>query len=301
MLERARQELLAFMEQSGKPQKQISKELGLSTSVISQFLSGTYTGNNDEVAKDILQYLSVSKGRLNSVQTSFFYENLQNTRSVLFACNYAHTKNDMTLVSGDAGAGKTTALEFYAQNNTGVIMVTANSCTTSPNAILKLICNKISKQTPGNKAAMMELIVKTLTDSNRLLIIDEADHLSLQAMQAIRNINDLAHIGIVLSGNDKIYTQMVQGRRVGEFEQIRTRIIVRQRVHNSFNVEEIKGIFPDLSQECQSFLLTVAERESLRTAIKICDVAMDFSIQKGQKLSAKILRDTQRQLLGVSI
>ncbi|MEG1779279.1 MAG: AAA family ATPase, partial [Oscillospiraceae bacterium] len=291
MLETARQELQSFMKQSEKPQKQISKELGLSTSVISQFLNGTYTGNNEEVAKAIHQYLSVSKERLNNVQTVVFYEELQNTRSVLFACNYAHTKNKMTLVSGDAGSGKTTALEFYSKNNTGVIMVTANSCTTSPNGILKMICGKISKQVPSNKSAMMETIVDSLTDSNRLLIVDEADHLSLQAMQAIHNINDLAHIGIVLSGNDKIYTQMVQGRRVGEFEQIRTRIIVRQRVHNSFDVEEIKGIFPSLSQECQSFMLSIAEKESLRTAIEICDVAVDLATHTKQKLTVKMLKD----------
>lgn len=298
MLEIARKELISFMEKSKKTQKQLSNELGVSTSVVSQFLNNTYTGNNEEIANIILKYLSVSKERLNNVQTSIFYSELQNTKTVWFACNYAHTKNDITLVSGDAGAGKTTALKHYANKNVGVILVTATSCTTSPNAILRQICNKITKQVPNNKFAMMELIVKTLKDTNRLLIIDEADHLSLQALQAIRNINDLAHIGIVLSGNDKIYTQMIQGRKMGEFEQIRTRIIVRQRVHNSFNVNEIKQIFPELSSDCQSFLLNIAEKESLRTAVKICDVACDLANQKGTKLSSKILKETQIQLLG---
>ena len=44
MFESTRQALSEFMEQSGKSQRQLSKEIGLSTSVISQFLNGTYLG-----------------------------------------------------------------------------------------------------------------------------------------------------------------------------------------------------------------------------------------------------------------
>ena len=42
-----------FMERSGKSQRQISRETGLSTSVISQFLNGCYAGDNEEVAKSV--------------------------------------------------------------------------------------------------------------------------------------------------------------------------------------------------------------------------------------------------------
>lgn len=298
MFNQARNQLLDFMKQSEKPQRQISKELGLSTSVVSQFLNDTYTGNNEDVAKVIMQYLSVSKERLNNVQTDVFYEELENTQNVLFACSHAHTRNDITLVSGDAGAGKTTALKYYANRNTGVIMVTANACTTSATAILKVVCEKITKQVPRCKADMMGVIVKELTNTNRLLIIDEADHLSLQALQAIRNINDLAGIGVVLAGNDKIYAQMINGRHVSEFDQIRTRIIVRQRVHNNYKVEEIQEVFPLLDEDCQSFLLSLADSESLRTAIKICALAADAATARKQRLSAKILKTTQEQLFG---
>ena len=44
-----REEFSQFMKQTGKSQKQVSKETGLSTSVISQFLDGKYTGDNGKV------------------------------------------------------------------------------------------------------------------------------------------------------------------------------------------------------------------------------------------------------------
>lgn len=298
MLEETRKMLADFMEQSQKSQRQISKETGLSTSVISQFLDGTYSGNNDKVAQAIEQYLTVGKGRLNGVQSSVFYESLLNTQEVLFACTYAHMKNDITLVSGDAGAGKTTALEYYTQHNTGVIMVTADSCTASATAILTLIADSLGKRITGNRSALMRGLVAHLKDTNRLIIVDEADHLTLQALQAIRNLNDQAKVGIVLSGNDKIYRQMFTGQRGYEFDQIRTRIIVRKKVINNYTVEEMQNIFPRLNQDCLSVMMKIACGESLRTARKIYEIALEYCREKGGSVSAKILRDTQKQLFG---
>jgi len=298
MFEETRQALADFMGQSRKSQRQLSKETGLSTSVISQFLNGTYTGDNEEVAKTIGQYLAVGKERLNSVSDVQFVEKLYNTQEVLFACNYAHRNNDITLVSGDAGAGKTTALKYYAEHNTGVIFVTANACITTATAILSLICRQIGRQVPTRRAALMNTLVEQLTGTNRLIIIDEADHLLLDALQAVRNLNDTAHCGIVLSGNDKIYRQMLSPRRGYEFEQIRTRIIVRKKVFNEYTVEEMRAMFPSLNQECIGYMLKLACAESLRTARKLYEVAKEVANAKKEALSVKHLRDTQKQLLG---
>ncbi len=297
-MQNIQKELAAFMEQSGKSQRQIAKETGFSTSVISQFLDGTYSGNNEKVATTINQYLTLSKERLNNVQGTAFYAELYNTKEVLYACKYAHVKNDIALIAGDAGAGKTTAIEYYKKHNTGVIMVTANSCTTSATAILRLIAEQIGKQVDYRRSALMTGLVTQLKDSNRLIIIDEADHLTLQALQAVRNLNDQAKVGIVLAGNDKIYRQMVAGQKGHEFDQIRTRIIVRKRVENNYTVEEMQHIFPGASEDCLSFLIQMANYESLRTAIKLYEIALEYALTAGGKVTLKVLKDTQKQLFG---
>ena len=51
MFSETRAALVDFMERSGKSQRQISRETGLSQSVISQFLNDCYEGDNEEVAK----------------------------------------------------------------------------------------------------------------------------------------------------------------------------------------------------------------------------------------------------------
>ena len=279
-----REEFSQFMKQTGKSQKQVSKETGLSTSVISQFLDGKYTGDNGKVQDILNKFLSISKDRLNSVSGTTYYPDLYNTKEVLYACWYAHKYNDIALVAGDAGAGKTTALEHYRDSNAGVTMVTVNTCTTSA--------------TDGRRSAVMQELISQLSGSNRLIIIDEADRLSLQALQAIRDLNDQAHVGIILSGNDKIYKQMLTGQKGREFDQIRTRIIVRKRVENNYTVEEMQHIFPGVPESCLAFLIQMANLESLRTAIKLYEIALEYARISKEAVTLKMLKDTQKQLFG---
>jgi DNA transposition AAA+ family ATPase len=296
MVNKAREDLSAFMAESKKSQKQISKETGLSSSVISQFLKGVYTGDNEETAQVIIKYLTVGRERLNSIKAVNFYKGLANTKNVLFAANYAHTECKMALVSGDSGAGKTTALKYYAANNTGVIYITANECCDTPMAILSLICAQISKETPGRRNAMMNLLVSKLQGTNKLIIIDEADHLSLKALQAIRNLNDQANVGILLSGNDKIYRQMLTSRRGYEFDQIRTRIPVRKKVYNDYTIEEMAAIFPQLDIECLGYIIRFAGNESLRGARELYDIALKYVVERNMKFTLKLLENTQKQM-----
>jgi DNA transposition AAA+ family ATPase len=301
MVQKTREALQAFIDETKKSQRQVAKELGLSATVITQFISGSYAGNNSEVAARVNSYLTVSKQRLNSVKSAHFYEGLYNTQEVLYAASYAHRMNDITLVCGDAGAGKTTALKHYADNNAGVIFITANSCTTSASAVMGLICRAIGRQFTGRRDMIMDSLIQMLEGTNRLIIVDEADHLSLEALQALRNINDCARVGIVLAGNEKIYNQMRYGRRSPQFQQLRTRIIVRKWVHHDYSVDEIGNLFPGADAACCAQLLKLATAESLRTARKLYDIALGNATGRGQPLSAKLLKTTQEQLLGEAV
>jgi DNA transposition AAA+ family ATPase len=299
MVDQARQALQEFMGLTGKTQRQLSKETGLSTAVISQFLNGVYTGDNEEVSRTINRYLTVGKQRLNNVQACNFYEGLYNTQETLFAASYAHRKGDIVLVCGDSGAGKSTALAFYRDNNVNVIFVTANSCTKSAGAVLNLISKAMGgRELTGKRDDMIRRLIQALEGSNRLIIIDEADHLTLDALQAVRAINDEAHVGIVLAGNERIYLQMKYGSKSPKYKQLDQRILVRKRVYNDFTAEEIAAIFPKLDDKCSAFLLKLANSESLRIARKLFDIALENAGSRNEQLGVKHLKATHAELLG---
>ncbi|MDE6679225.1 MAG: AAA family ATPase [Ruminococcus sp.] len=286
------------MEKSGKTQIQIAKETGISGAVISQFINGTYEGDNDKIAYDLEKYLVIATERLENSDRTVFYTELRNTQTSLFAVKYAHKNCEMVLLSGDAGAGKTTALKYYTQNNTGVIFITASTCISSPTAILREIASAIGKKATGNKSQIEKTIVTALSNSNRLIIIDEADQLNFNAIQTIRNINDKAHVGILLSGNNRIYNQMVMGARCTEFDQIRTRCFVRPKVSNTYTLDEMQNIFPNVEKKGIGILLKLAERESLRMAVKLFNAVIELGVSTGNIVRASELKLVQEQFLG---
>ena len=216
----------------------------------------------------------------------------------MFAVKYAHKNCDVVLLSGDAGAGKTTALRYYTQNNTGVIFITASTCISSPTAILKEIASAIGKKATGNKSQIEKTLISALSNSNRLIIIDEADQLTFNAVQAVRNLNDKAHVGILLSGNNRIYNQMVMGARCTEFDQVRTRIFVRPKISNTYTVEEMQNIFPNVESKGIGVLLKLAERESLRMAVKLFNSVIELGVSTGNIVRASELKMVQEQFLG---
>lgn len=287
-------ELLDFMKESGKSQQQVAKEAALSTSVISQFIKQSYKGNNEEVARTILKYLEMARLQNTGARHACFYEGMHNTRAVVFACHYAHRHGDISLVCGDAGAGKTTALKYYAEEHPGVVMVTANSCTSSAASILQMIGSRTGRTLSGKKEAMMSALVDYFKDTGRLVIIDEADHLTMSALQAVRNLNDQTGIGIILSGNTKIYTQLLQGPKCSELQQLRTRIVVRRMVRNEYGLDEFRAIFPDVPEECLPYLVKLANDESLRATVKILELAYEFADTKN--INVKILKQVKMQL-----
>lgn len=291
MVEKTRVSILQFMEDTGTTQKQVADESGLSTAVVSQFLSNTYSGDNEKAADTLNKYLRIAKERLNVVSVKHFYLELGNTQTVIGAAAYAHKHCEMALIRGDSGTGKTTALQYYAQNNAGVMFVTANSTIKSGKLILQEIASAMGKQFIGcNIKQVMDKLLKMFKNTKRLIIIDEADRLTLNALQAVRDLNDIANVGIVLAGNNKLYTQMLVGVKGGEFDQIRTRILFKPQVFNEYTTEEIHGVFPNIDDKIAVVLGNKANSSSLREAIKLYEFALEMSTIQKVKLTGNFLK-----------
>ena len=108
-------------------------------------------------------------------------------------------------------------------------------------------------------------------------------------MQAVRNLNDEANVGIVLAGNNKLYQQMVTGTRGYEFDQIRTRIFLKPCVMNDYSIDEIAHIFPECDEKVQAVLLRMATEESLREAKKLYNFCMEYMESHHMELNEKIM------------
>lgn len=294
----AREKLAGYISKAKESQSRVAKELGVSKTVLSLFLSGTYTGNNEELAKKIEQYIRMGTARQTVAKAPEICLSVNNTRSILEKAKIAHLYNDIVLIYGPAGCGKSTALKYYAQHNNGAVYVEADVTTNSPRCILKLILAAMGEETRGSTADMMQFIIAKLADTNRLLIIDEAQHLTEKSFDAVRAINDKAHIGIVYAGNPSILKRMY-GRQQEELDQLYSRVVYKCPLNNCYTQEDIESIYAGfgITKECLQYLYQISKRKGgLRLMVNQCKIAQnlatalheDFSITHLEKAALRM-------------
>ena len=60
----------------------------------------------------------------------------------------------------------------------------------------------------------------------------------------------------------------------------------------------MQHIFPGVPESCLAFLIQMANLESLRTAIKLYEIALEYARISKEAVTLKMLKDTQKQLFG---
>ena len=199
--------------------------------------------------------------------------------------------NRISLIIGAAGSGKTTALKHYADDTNGVIYVQADVTKGSPRAALNLIVKAMGIKTRGTTSDILDNLIDELTDTNRLIIIDEAQHLTERSFDTLRALNDRAGVGLVYAGTPDILNRMY-GRHEADFDQVYSRIGYICKLNNRYTLEDIESIFKDykLNKTIVKHLYNVSSRKGgLRIAINLFRLANDIAVTSGEPLDIKHL------------
>lgn len=296
-----REKLHEYISSSGKTQAAIAKELDYSVTAVSQFLNDKYPGDNAEFAARVNQLLNMGAVRKSLAKAPDFCIELKNTKRMLNQISIAHATNDILLLYGPAGCGKSTACRFYAENSKGTVLIEADATTNSPRAVLSLIAEEVGENSRGTTTVIMKTLVKFFKGSKKLLIIDEAQHLTEKTFDTIRALNDKAGIGIVYSGNPSILKNMF-GCHQEQFDQVYSRIGYHCKLDNEYSLDDIKQIFRNqsLDRECLKYLLKTSHRKGgLRIMIKLYKLAANIANALEAPVSVDILEDAKRRM-GIS-
>ena len=298
-IDSTRKNLSDYITENGKTQSGVSKEMNVSDTTLSQFLSNIYPGDNEAVAQKAAQYLELGAARKRMAKAPPFCSAVENTIKILTAVKMAHEGNDVLLMFGPSGCSKTTTLRGYAQQTNGAIYVEADATTGSQRNILISIMEALGKYPVRiSTAQMMRDIISRLSGTNGLLIIDEAQHLNERAFDTLRAINDKAGIGIVFSGNRSILKRMF-GRLELEYDQLYSRVGVFCELKNKYALEEIskmyKGICND--KQCLEYLhRTANQKGGLRRMVKHYKLAVNIADTLEQNLSVPILMEADKRI-----
>jgi len=201
----------------------------------------------------------------------------QTLENIIMAVSFAEAAGDISLIYGDAGLGKTVSLRQYTVMHPDVIYIELKDCDKSVKGVCEKILSCIGKLQRGTDRVLVDAITDYLTATPKLIIIDEAQHLSIRALENLRAINDVTESGIVLCGNPTVYDRM-HGRGQAHFAQLYSRIGIRRHIVEPA-LEDIASIFKPygLDRDGLLYLHQLAlMRGGIRNCVKILNIAMQF-------------------------
>ncbi|WP_052719374.1 AAA family ATPase [Halomonas sp. HG01] len=298
-------EVRGIMEAESLSQTALSQLTGVGKARLSQWLNGVYKGNVAAVETDVRRWLEsrqASAALEGQMPTAPEWVETPSARAVLSALSFAQMAEAVSVIYGGAGVGKTTTLARYRDQAPNVWVVTATPAASAPGPILARIAQVLGIRASGAVHVVEANIIERVSETRGLLVIDEAQHLTHRALDAIRSIHDAAGIGLALVGNEIVYSQLTGGSRSVGFAQLFSRVAKRVRLSRAKDADvtallEAWGI---ADKESRQLCLGIGRRPgALRGLSQTLRLASMFAAATGAaRPSAEHIRDAWQDLGG---
>lgn len=223
-----------YMRQKGISQAELGRKLSISSGAVSSYLNGKYP-SPETVTEKIAELMDMQEQKTLAPKAPEIVETTV-TRMVKQAISYAHLRGVVSVAYGDAGVGKTTAVQQYLKENQLAIGIEILPTYASLTGVTELLADKLGSKESTDRKITRDIIGK-LKGSGRVIIVDEAQHLTVRAIEHLRSISDSTGIGICFVGNESIYTKLL-GKHKNDYAQLYSRIGVRKVVTTSTNTQE---------------------------------------------------------------
>lgn len=243
----ARESIRNYIERTGKTQGKVAKELGVSDAQLSSFLSGTYKAPHTIIPK-VEQLVAITiKKEIAPREPAFKKTTVSGI--VMNLISYCHIQKKIGVAYGDAGIGKTMGIKAYQEENPDTaIVITISPCFATMTGVNELIAEELRIREKVSRKIQTETI-KKLRGSNKVIIIDEAQHLTVRVINHLRCIADESGIGMAFVGNEEIYLKM-RGSGQASYAQLYSRIADNKHVLTShITKKDIELIFEEVGLE----------------------------------------------------
>lgn len=294
---RLQDQLNQFMQTHNIDQETVARGVGVSSAMISQWRQGKYMGNNEKVEAKVAAYLEREKGKLSKPELESVFVSTPTAQKMLDMLRLTHLSRENGLLYAQAGTGKTTTIRYYAQQYPDVILIEAD-VTDTPSVVLKSIAKKIGTSTVGSLNDIKEGILEKLTNSGRMIIVDEAEQLSTKSLEILRRLHDKAGIGLVLVGMPRLLSNLL-GKR-GELAQLYQRIGLHlplpDKVANNELAQIARLTLPSLPENALKEMVLMAHG-SPRRLWKAMKLVYGMSQSHNEPINVDMVAEAKRMLV----
>ncbi|MEI6162095.1 MAG: AAA family ATPase [Roseococcus sp.] len=229
-----RERLLEVKERERLTWETISTETGVKVGSLTPWAVGKYNSNGgphagSPIAEKVERWLASRETRatiraaapdLRFVMTpsaSDFMGMLANTQAL------AH----IGVLTGAPGIGKSRAACEYKRRNPNVFKVTGSRFISTVPQLLSALAREMGAPDTGRQDRIAANITRRLIGSQGLIIVDEAQLLTLDQMEVVRSFHDLAGAGLALIGNPSVMRKLEGGHRSSDYAQFFSRVGMR--------------------------------------------------------------------------
>jgi DNA transposition AAA+ family ATPase len=297
-----RTSIQAALREDGLTQKQIAAEAGVAEGTFGPWLASKYQGDNERVARQCRRWLELRDDR--AAQAAVMpdpppWQETPTARKILGILARSQTTGDLVVIGCGPGAGKSATAQQYRATRPNVHLATMRPSTRGVNtclvAVLTAMGDPAAKGTPQ---ALADKIIGKIAGTRALLVIDEAQHLSVQAVEELRSIHDITGCGLAFVGDERLFA-IFGGSRQGEFAQLSSRIGFRLRQarplpEDAAIIARAHGV--DDARIIQVATEIAAKPGALRGLSKVLLLARQTAAVTGEPLSERLVRTAWESL-----
>lgn len=284
---------------------QIANEAGVAPGTLSPWVTGTYGAPGHEVAEALTRWLDARvtrKATRAALGDAPAYVETPTAQAIMAVLSFAQIMPDFCPVVGAPGVGKTTTIKEYQRRNPQVYMTTAVRGQGRPVQLMTDLCDVMGV---GEKSAslLFGAVRQHLSGKQALVVVDEAQHLTTDALEQMRQLHDLAGCGVVLAGNVGLVATLRGGsapkKKIGEFAQITSRVgaTVNQDGLRKGDVAAVLDAWGISDRDMRQLLSAVAAKPgALRSMTKTIRLAQLHAAGQGRDLDIEMLRLAYGQL-----
>jgi hypothetical protein len=224
--------------------QQLSNRVHYSRPALSRYISGQYD-NPEQIEEALRAYFTrldrIGTGKHAVVPTLV-------VKMINEALEFALDEREIVVISGRPSMGKTTAVQSYLLHQRptagrNIVYVCANA-TMRQAGLAHAIAEDLGMSRRPAATRLWIEIARHLAKSPHLIIIDDASHLNLQAIEMLRWTHDQSACGLVLIGTTALMDRMLgaTGRMAEDLAQFYERVGLPVELPESLSREEMKAI-----------------------------------------------------------
>lgn len=215
-----RQRLVEYQQQSGLSWQRLADVSGIPLGTLSPWKDDTYNGRSENITAKVRRFLDgqqeVARIRVKQASEPGWLPT-PSGKYMLNVLRYAHT-GDVVSISSGPGTGKTYTAEKYITQAANVHIATMTSSVSSTREMAKAVLKSLGDKDERHGATTQQIssrIIDRVRGKNALIILDEAQDLTVEALKEARSWHDACGVGLAIMGDQDLIKLLQSSRKTG--------------------------------------------------------------------------------------